>query len=125
MPKSSNLTNETSDVDIKHNPNSERGDVVSNIGGKSERSSISKIDKRKNREKPLSEILGKEELKKLAKEKDPQNMFEDEEDKNEAMKLLAETFKHGGSKKEAGNDWLSFGMKPRDFEASTLNPRLI
>lgn len=66
MPKSNNLTNETSDVDIKHNPNSEKGDAMSNIGGKSERSSISKIDKRKYREKPLSEILGKDGLKKLA-----------------------------------------------------------
>ena len=71
MPKSNNLTNETSDVDIKHNPNSEKGDAVSNNGGKSERSSISKIDRKKFRERPLSEILGKEELKNLAKDNDP------------------------------------------------------
>jgi len=95
---------------------------VSNNGGKSERSSIIKIDKRKFREKPLSEILGKDGLKNLAKDNDPQNMFEDQEDKDEAMKLMAENFKPGGNKKEAGNDWLSYGMKPRDFQASTMNP---
>jgi hypothetical protein len=77
LPKSSGLTNETSEVDIKNNPNSDKEEAVSNnLGGKSERSSISKIEKRKFREKPLSEILGKEDLKKI-KDNDPSAMFED------------------------------------------------
>lgn len=91
-PKSSNLTNETSDVDIKHNPNSDKGDAASNLGGKSERSSISKIEKKKYRERPLAEIIGVEQMKRLPSTNDPAAYFEDKEEKENAMKLLAQTF---------------------------------
>ena len=48
---------ETSDMDFKNNPNSEK-DGASNLGGKSEKSAINLLKKR-NKEKGISEILGK------------------------------------------------------------------
>lgn len=90
MPKNlkktkSIYTNETSEVEIKNNPNSEKGDVASNLGGKSDRSHLTMKEKRKNnKERPLSEILGPDFRKGMPMTNDPTAYFEDKEDKEEA-----------------------------------------
>lgn len=74
------------------------------------------------KEKRLSEILGKD-YRKHDDGKDPTNMFDDPEDRANATKLLAQNFKDS-VKKPKGADWLLYGMKPIDFDNSTMNPRL-
>ena len=53
----SSSVGDSSDVEFKHNPISDK-DVISNVGGNIQKNSVN-VSKKKNKERGLSEILGK------------------------------------------------------------------